>query len=543
MKAQAKFEKWRSKPETFFTEVLGVTTLEYYQKDLLYKVAKREYISVRACHSVGKTWTVARIVLWFLCCFRNSIVISTAPTFLQVDTLLWGEIRDAYKNSKYAIGGTLLNTKLKKSDKWYAVGFSPQNKAGDSDEQIGSTFQGFHSDHVLVVFDEATGISADVKKMAEGLMTSGIMVRFVEIGNPTTRACGFFKTFSSPKYAKVHWSCFNSPNVRANGFTCKADIEDEIDRLLLMSEDDRLKAIEEYKKPVPHLLSAQWVISYILDWGMDHPLVVSKVFGDFPENDDDVLMTMKSVEDCIERELPYVDTDLRCIGIDVARYGDDKSVLIEMVAKTQTSCKQAVKKNITIVTGLSIQMINNDKKLYRTIVLVDATGIGSGVFDNLVEAQSQGVIHKDVELIEVHFGSGAVLKSEEKNKSQENIKINAQTKARFFNLKSRMFQMLANDVNSGLDLFDDSNFLKELPTIKSEPNSKGQMAVESKDKYRTRTKQKSPDYADALALCNFGRYVKIRFGSFKNNTSGENKPLIKRKKDYTRKTKINPTSY
>ena len=46
-------------------------------------------------------------------------------------------------------------------------------KAGDSEEQLGSTFQGFHSDHVMVVFDESVGVPSDVWKMASGLLTSG----------------------------------------------------------------------------------------------------------------------------------------------------------------------------------------------------------------------------------------------------------------------------------------------------------------------------------------------------------------------------------
>jgi len=182
----------QKEPHRFFKSPLGVTTLEGYQKKVIQAIADHSRVCIRATHSISKTFTLGRIALWFLHCYYESIVITTAPTHRQVETLLWGEIRDAYKKSKYHLGGHLTNTSLKHSDKWYAMGFSPEKKAGTSQEQLGSTFQGFHAKYVLIIFDEATGVPADVYAMAEGISTSGLIVKFVCIANPTTRACEFF---------------------------------------------------------------------------------------------------------------------------------------------------------------------------------------------------------------------------------------------------------------------------------------------------------------------------------------------------------------
>lgn len=533
--ATKKFQEWRRRPKTFFTEVLGIDTLEPYQIDLLNKVANNSKVTVRACHSVGKTWTMARIALWFYSCYPNSIIITTAPTYNQVESLLWGEIREAFKKSKYGLGGNLLRTKLTKSDKHYAMGFSPQKSAGESDEQIGSSFQGFHSDHVMVIFDEATGVATDVWKMAEGLLTSGKVVKFVAIGNPTTKGCEFFKTFSSARFKKVHLNCFDSPNLRENGFTSKRAVKKEIDFLMTLSEDERLQKIEGYKKPAPHLLSASWLIDYVMEWGIDHPLVVSKAFGDFPDDDDNALVKLSYVNAAIERDLPLDMAELRCIGIDVARHGDDKSVLVEMVGKKQTDMAIGVKQDITKVTGLAVNMINNERMATKTVVLVDATGIGAGVFDNLVEAQKTGVISKKVDLHEIHFGMSPETKDET---DKEKV---AQDKSRFFNLKSRMYHLLADDLKNELDIFNETNFLKELPVIKYELDTKGRLRIESKDVYRKRTSRKSPDHSDALALCNFGRYVNVGYGSFKK--SSDSKPLVKQDRPKPRKSGIRAREY
>lgn len=526
--------KWRANPETFFVDVLGIDTLEDYQIDLLHKIAANQRVTVRACHSVGKTWTLARVALWFYTCFDDSIIISTAPTFNQVEALLWGELRDAFKKSKHDLGGTLLTTSLKKSDKWYCKGFSPQKKAGESDEQLSSSMSGFHSKYVLVIFDEATGIPADIWKMAEGLMTSGVMVRFVAIANPTTRSCEFFKTFSSARYVKVHLSCFNSRNLRVNGFYNFADIDAEIERLLEMPEESRLIEIQKYKKPVPHLVSAQWVLEFVLEYGIDHPLVMSKVFGNFPDDDENALIKMTWVEDAMARDIPYDKEELRCIGIDVARRGEDKSVLVEMIGKKQTAMEVGVKQVTTVIAKLAIRMINNEYLDHRTIVLVDATGIGAGVYDMIVEAKENQEIGKNVQIIEVHFGASSVNPDE---KDKEEIE---RDRSRYANLKAKMYQLLANDLKDHIDIFDDVNFIKELPMIKLNlNNTKGKLEIESKK----RAGSKSPDFADALLLANYGRYVSITYGSFKNLKIDQLQPLIKRKKHKQRTTRIKSTSY
>lgn len=533
---KAFYAAWRDHPELYFKEALDVDTIEDYQVNVLKQIVGHKQVAIKACHSVGKTWTMARVALWFFGCYKNSIVITTAPTYNQVENLLWGELREAYKNSKIPVGGRLLNTKLVNADKWYCMGFSPQKSAGDDQGQKGSTFQGFHSDYVMVIFDEATGIPPDIWKMASGLMTSGKIVKFVAIANPTTRNCHFFSCFSNKAWKSLSITCFDSPNLRVNGFNNKDDLRMEIELLNDLSDNERLLRIANYKKPVPHLVSAEWVIEYILEWGIDHPLVVSKAFGEFPEEDDTVMIRMSYVEAAQSRDYEIKSDDARSIGVDVARYGSDKSVITELVGFKQTAKVKRAKQDTMEITGATIDLINNDNKERRTVVLVDATGIGSGVFDALLEAQNDGIISKDVELVEVHFGSSPVLKSDTDKEEIEKYK------SRFVNLKSRMFQHLADDLKSHLDLFDDKIYLKELPMLKSKIDSKSKIRMESKDDYRKRTGSNSPDDSDSLALANLGRYVTISYGKFTDLKRAEIKKSSRGNK-ISRKSRIRPKEY
>jgi len=69
------------------------------QKEIVEAVNKYPRVTVKSCHSSGKSFIAAHIVICFLECHENSVVITTAPTFRQVKKVLWQEIRSAYKKA------------------------------------------------------------------------------------------------------------------------------------------------------------------------------------------------------------------------------------------------------------------------------------------------------------------------------------------------------------------------------------------------------------------------------------------------------------
>ena len=500
-------------PQVFMQDVLGVESLEEYQIEKMLKpIAKYNRVSIAATHSVGKTWTMARIALWFASCYKDSKVITTAPTGRQVRKLLWGELHSAYTKSKHPLGGKLLTTEWQIGPDWYVMGFSPQKEAGsESREQSGSSFQGFHADYILIIFDEATGIPTDIWKMAEGLLTSGKIVKFVAIANPTTRSSEFFKTFSDPTWFNVYLSCFDSPNLKANGIENIHKLKRELQKLKEMEQGDRLTYIEDYEKPVPHLLSCQWVMSSALKWGIDHPLFQSKALGIFPSIDENVLVQLDDVEAAIERDIKHELTDVVCIGVDVARYGGDDSVITTLKGVEQTRKKVLSKRNVTEVAGEAINIIELDRGL-ETRVLIDATGIGAGVHDILKEKYKKD---RRINIIEIHFGQSPVMDTDKIEEANEEIK------KRYVNLKARMFDLLSQDIKHELSLLPDDVYLEELPTIQFTFNSHGKMIIESKDDYKKRTGNNSPDSSDSLALANLGRHRKVTIGFFSGMVGGK----------------------
>lgn len=489
-------QKFKQDPEIFFENILGVETLEDYQRRVLQTIKQNERTAIAACHDVGKSFLMARIAMWFLNTHPNSKVITTAPTFNQVERILWSEIRAAHLKAKWPLGGRLNQTDWTFSPDWFALGFSPRNEATSGEGQgTQSSFQGFHAAHLMVIFDEATGIDANIWTMAEGLLTSA-NVKFVAIGNPTSQASEFYRCFKDPRWAKVYLSCFDSPNLKANGLNSIDDIRTELEILADMTDVQARAHVENYKIKVPYLLTAKWVVESARKWGLTHPLTVSKIFGKFPAAGDNTLMPLGFVEEAQLRVVYPLPTDRKSIGVDVARFGTDSTVLTSMHGFKQLGRREFFKRDTIEVVGEVIAMV---REIQADIVVVDETGIGGGVVDLLRDALNDGTLPKGLEIRGVQFGAACEMDSD---------------KEKFVNLKARMFSLLSDALKKDQHLLNDSVYLEELPTIQYKYDKKGRMYIESKDEYKKRTGRKSPDSADSLALAHYGMHDEMTVGKF-----------------------------
>lgn len=525
---KAALAKFQVDPALFFVEALGVDSLEVYQRMVLRRIADNDRIAISACHDVGKSWTLARVVLWFVTCFPYSKVITTAPTYNQVKNILWSEIRSAYSRSKAQLGGKMNLTEWQVTPEgdWFAIGFTPKNGlTGETGQGTLSSFQGFHAPHVLVIFDEATGVPHNIWTMAEGMLTSA-NVKFVCIGNPTSRLSPFFQCFSSPEWTKVKLNCFDSPNLIANGVTNIDGLNKEIAIVSSMNDDEAQERLQSYVVVKPYLLSLKWVVSMGLPrkWGVEHPLFISKVLGEFPQDSDGTLLPLGSIEDAMLRVVYPKTTDRKVLGVDVARFGSDASVLTALHGFKQLSRNKFVKLSNTALAGEVINCARVDGPF--DVICIDVTGVGGGVVDCLMEAK-RDINHPAYELLRnteirsVQFGGAVQCDGGDECKHVECMK------AKYVNLKARMFGHLRDDLKHDLSLIDEDVYLDELPTIRYAYDSKGRMLIESKDEYKKRTGRKSPDDADSLALANFGRYDEMNVGSFgeSHNSGGFTKPF------------------
>lgn len=351
--AQAVLQRAQRDPVWWVRHILGADPWAK-QVTILESVRDHQRTAVRSGHGLGKTAVAAMTALWWLFSHPDSIVITTAPTWPQVENLLWREIRQLHTNARVPLGGKPLKTSLELSDKWYALGLSTNEP---------ERFQGFHAEHLLLIVDEASGVDQGIFNASEGFLT-GPHARALLIGNPTQVRGEFYEAFKSPLYAKIQISGFDSPNVT------------------------------EGPNTRPYLTSPEWIDDKRIKWGEGTPLWQSRVVGEFPDQGEDMVFPLSWIEHA-QRRSPTREGAIH-FGVDVARFGTDASVLAVRQGPDIVHLEQHHQWDTTAVAGWIAQAA---KQWHPQSIRVDADGLGAGVYD-LLKAQGLPVV-------EIHSGTAA----------------------------------------------------------------------------------------------------------------------------------------
>lgn len=433
--------KCKEDPVFFCQKVLGVDPWTK-QKDILYSLRDNSNTVCVSCNAGGKSFISAAGILWFSSTKKDSITLTSAPTWRQVISVLWAEITKMYYNAKYPLGGELTNGQLKFGPKWYVLGLP-------SSEEV--RFQGYHAEDILVVFDEAAGIDPPIYTAAQGNLTSKNS-RLLLIGNPTSPTGMFYEYSKNPNWHKIHISAFDSP------------------------------AIEEPDK-YPYLVNRKWIEERAAEWGTSSPMYVSRVLGDFPLESDETLIPLSWLDAAVKRYLERSGKDLLVsdhtyLGVDVARYGSDKSVCATYQPNKIMPLKKLQGKDTVAVN----RMVNQEamgaaSRLVQ--ITVDDTGVGGGVTDNL-RAQMMPTIG-------INFNQ------------------KAQNRRFFRNARCEIMWNVREVFKAGeIAIPPDDELINQLASIKYSMDQKTNfIEIESKDEMRERG-LKSPDCAWAVALALWG---------------------------------------
>jgi len=337
--------KFRQDPAFFHREVLGYEPWEK-QLEISLSIRDNRNTAVRSNNGSGKTYHAAREALRFLYAYGpDAVVINTAPTWTQVENQFWRYFRDAYQKALVPLGGKLLKTKLELDETWFAIGIA-------NDEHNMEGFQGWHAKKMLVIFDEASGISAPIHQAALGAMAGGEVVRFLMLGNPTLNSGPFCDAFKDPTFNKIHISAFDTPNVQA-----KAQI-------------------------VPGLVTWEFVEEVRRKYGEDSDIYRIRVLGEFPQKASNTLISIDAVESAFNADREFINQDDDTAGLDVARYGDDDSALVRRTGN-KAKVEWVVNGNNTMeLAGKAALYLRDNPKLR---LYIDIIGVGAGVFDRLRE--------------------------------------------------------------------------------------------------------------------------------------------------------------
>ena len=428
---------WSKNPVKFANIGLGVRPWQK-QEEILAALAKHDYVAVRSCNGSGKTFTAALATLWWLMTHDEAVVITTAPTERQVKNLLWREIRKIYDNNREFIGGRLSQNKLEITSNRYAFGFSTDS-AG--------RFQGFHHENILIIVDEAANVHEFIFDAISGSMTTR-NAKMLMIGNPDALAGTFYDAFHKDRehWHTIHISAFDTP-----AFT------------------DEIPADQPLPAGIP---TPEWVERFERQRGKRSAAYQTRVLGDFPSEADDTLISLRLIEEAVDRQFTDAVESEAIMGLDIARFGDDQTVAVIRKGHRVVNLQAFPKSNLMQTTGRALDLARRyDVKK----IVVDEVGLGSGVLDRLNEID-------EIEAIGVNGGKSA------------------QDTDRYRNLRAQMFDQLKERFADGnIAIPRDAELISQLASITYSFTSTGQIVLENKQQIRNSGRQ-SPDKADALAL-------------------------------------------
>jgi hypothetical protein len=419
------------------------------QETILKEWQEYLYNSLRSGHGIGKTFCISIIVPWFLTCFENSRVITTAPTGRQVKEVTWAEIHKTIRGTICEKFMEVQSTKLSITADWGAIGTS-----SDKPENI----EGFHAENLLFIIDEAKGVCQSIFDAIMGTQTTNARVIMVSTPSPTPLG-EFFNSFkpgsiyNPPFGISRHVSCFDSP------------------------QPGMKKYIETMEKK----------------YGKDSPIYQMKVLGDFPDVSDDTLIPWQHVNAAVARNIiiDYKKEFKRVLVCDPARFGSDLTV-IYVIDKQKVENKWVKKlidwesygKKDTAYTAGKLH--EKAIKWHPNKLRVDCGGgdIGAGVVDQLMTMEDIA------QLVEPFVAGG-------------NEDFSDEDRAYYQNNKSKAYDCLRKDFEEGvIQILDVGDLVEQLILLKKKFGASGKLQIlDYDDKIKSNdVVHKSPDYADALSI-------------------------------------------
>lgn len=445
--------KYRKNPVLFAKEVLRFEP-DDWQKEALLDLAENPKVAIKSGQGVGKTGIEAVALLWFLTCFPYPRVVATAPTKQQLHDVLWSEV------AKWQERSPLLKAILKWTKTYiYMIGNEKRWFATARTATKPENMQGFHEENMLFIIDEASGVADPIMEAILGTL-SGANNKLLMCGNPTRKSGTFFDAFNADRAIyKCHTvSSLDSPRTNKEN-----------------------------------------IASLIRKYGEDSNVVRVRVKGEFPNQEDDVFIALSTIEHSCMLDLSE-DMPIKRIafGVDVARYGNDETVIAQNVGGNITLPVMFRGQSLMTTVGNVVQLYRQliaDFPQYTGFIYVniDDCGLGGGVTDRLEEVKQEEKLDR---MIVVPINAAASVPDDIVEDGNAKVK----AKDKYDNMTTYLWGTVKDKMESeALSLDNDNELVAQLSCRKYRLTSRGKMVLESKEEMKKRGIS-SPDRADAVAL-------------------------------------------
>lgn len=422
---------------------------EPWQRSVLEKIrdglplGKAIQEAVASGHGVGKSALVAWIILWGISTKPDTLGVVTANTETQLKTKTWTSLGKWYNlfiaKAHFSLSATALISKDPERERTWRVDMIPWS------ERNPEAFAGMHNlgRRILLIYDEASAIPDIIWETSEGALTDkDTEIIWCAFGNPTRNTGRFKECFKGGLFAKAwHTTQVDSREV---SFTDKAQING-------------------------------WIEAY----GEDSDFVRIRIRGIFPRVGEMEFISAADVDEAMVREAFSTPTDPLALGVDVARYGQNASVIFPRKGRDGRSIPRQVYRGLSTVE-LAVKVQETHHALHSDGIFIDGGGVGGGVVDN--------VRNFHLFCYDVQFGAKDDVGGAAWGNDGE----------RYANKRAAMWGALRAWVKVGA-LPLDAALKQQLIGPTYTYNVRGEIQLESKEDMMRRGVE-SPDDADALAL-------------------------------------------
>lgn len=313
-------------------------------------------------HGVGKSAIAAMLSWWAMSTLPDTKGVVTANTETQLKTKTWPEIAKWHRmfiaRDMFEVTATAIFPRDPEHARTWRIDIVPWSRHNTE------AFAGLHNmgRRIFVLFDEASAIDDVIHEVTEGAMTdSNTQIIHVQFGNPTKNTGRFRETASDGKFGH-RWD-FKSLDSRTVRRTNKVQI-------------------------------AEWEA----DYGEDSDFFRVRVKGMFPRADAVSFISHDRAVEASRRELPELPSGDVILGVDVARFGDDRSCIWARQGRDARSRAPRFYQGLTTVE-LALRVRDAVFDYRPTMICVDGTGVGGGVIDQL------RLMNLRCMIVEVQFGA------------------------------------------------------------------------------------------------------------------------------------------
>lgn len=435
--------RWRRDILACGRECFRLVIDEFWQQDYLVSIQNNPRTAAVACKGPGKTFCLAVGVWWYLLVHEDANV---AITSISGDNMRDGIIKElALIRSQSPVlqaAFEMTHSRIVSRERpatWWAS-FRTWSKTADAQAQS-ATLAGLHATHMAFFIDEAGSIPLAVAVTAEAALSTGRDCRLVLAGNPTS--------LDGPLYAAAVTQRHLWHVVQVTGDPKDPKRSQRVD--------------------------LTWAQQQIDAYGESNPWVQVNVFGRWPPASLNALLGPEDVRAAMGRTLEpsAYEWSQKRLGVDVARYGDDRTVVFPrqgLLAFRPHVMRHA--RGSAVSVDIANKVLTLKGKWHSELEFFDATGGWSAGAVDVMRSNGYGPM-------DVQFAAPAL-------------------DPRFKNRRAELWWAMRSWVLSGGKLPNLPELVSELTAVTYMFNG-GKFQLEEKDQVKKRI-GRSPDLADALSL-------------------------------------------